>query len=79
MGEILTLEERIDELETRLAIYEDMVVSVVPSKVLAQIRKEFNQLKGQLIGLTNKYNDHIDKSKKRKKPTARTKKGAVDV
>lgn len=77
LREILTQEERIDELENHLARYEDMVVSLVPSRVLAQIRKEFNQLKGEFISLTNKYNEHIDKSKKKKKPRAKSK--TVDV
>lgn len=71
--DILTPDERIDVLELLVKAYE----SVVPSRVLAQIRTEFNQLKGKLISLTNKYNEHIDRSKKKRKPRAKSK--AVDV
>lgn len=62
LREILTPDERIDELEKVIASFE-----WVPSRVLAQIRKEFNELKGITLNLQNKLNEHVDRSKKGKK------------
>ncbi len=71
--DILTPDERIDALELLVKSYE----SVVPSRVISHQLKLINSLKGQLINLTNKYNDHIDSSKKKRKP--RVKSRTVEV
>lgn len=63
LSEILTYLERSDRIEAKSRIQSDNI----PQRVLGRQMDTINQLKGQLIHLQKKLNEHIDLSRKGKK------------
>lgn len=61
--DILTHEERLCILEEA---FEDLRMNI-PSRAFRELRKDMNQLKGQIQHHENKLNEHIDQPKKEKK------------
>lgn len=71
LSEILTVEERLDKLEK---VFEDIEMRV-PFRAMTSLRRNMDNLKGQMIHTENKLNDHLDEPKKK----ARKRTGAVET
>ena len=67
--EILTPDERIDELEAQITSFEQFV----PSVVITQLTKRADHMLGLLNHLQNRLNEHLDIPKKTKKRPAASK------
>lgn len=63
LRDIITHEERLCILEEA---FEDLRMNI-PSRAFRELRKDMNNLQGQMIHLENKLNEHIDIPKKMKK------------
>ena len=77
LSEILTPHERIDMLQVEL----DKAKRQAPSYVLADIRKDLNQVQGMLLHFQKQFNEHLapQKRKKLEKPTNEGEEGVVEV
>lgn len=75
IADILTEEERLSRLESKLNDLEADMLRVIPSKILAHMRSKIGEIKAELRYNINKLNDHLDLSRKevKKKKTITSK------
>lgn len=79
--EILTLEERIDLLEDMFwPLWEELNVRV-PSQALRSIRKDLNQITGEIRHFENQFREHMESQKRKKlqKTTDENEAGVTEV
>lgn len=62
LREILTPDERIDMLEEKIASFKQLV----PSYVLAEIRRDLNNTQGMLAHFQEQFNKHMEPQKRKK-------------